>query len=880
MRWYQRFFRRERTEKRLDAELRFHIEQRIADLVAGGVAPEEARRQARLEFGGLDQVKEECRDVGASHIIETFVQDIRYGLRQLRRNPGFTAVVVLTLALGIGANTCIFSILNSLFLRGLPVPEPERVVSFSDSNFSWKDYVTYRDEGKSFASLSASYLFPFPVNLNSTEPPQHIEGELVTGNFLTTLGIKPILGRGFLPYEDEISSPATVVMLSYKLWRTGFGGDPDIVGKTIRLDNKGYTVVGVMPSDLRTVDFGMAPDLWAPMATLPQLDPTEAMARPFTTDEQGFWIFGRLKPGVSRQKAAAEVNLINDQMHTVAGKMEHRPVPLTTAGVLPSVLGRIFLGFSAVLMVVAGLVLLIACFNIANLLLARGTSRRKETAIRLALGAGRGRVIRQLMTENVILAFPGAAVGFLLALAATRAAARVHLPLALPIALNFAPDLRVVLVTAGLAVLTSLMFGLAPSARATRVDVGASLKDSGTASTDFATQRTRKVLVMVQVAVSVVVLVAGGLFLRSLRNGLSINLGFQPESLLVVKVDPAPQGYSGDRTAFFFQQLEQRVSRIRGVRSASVVAPLPLSIFSSPRHFSVPDKSGTVDANLHVVGPHYFETMGIPLLRGRSFGDIPASSPAVAVINRAMAERLFPDRNALGQRVGWENGKENKVYEIVGVAGNTKSKTVGEAFQPCFYELAGQNPKDLQGFSSFGGVSLVVKTVGEPKAMVPIVQQQVESLDPSLPVYGVETMQEQIGDSLVLTRLAASFLGVFGLLALALAAVGLYGLMSYTVVARTREIGIRMALGASAERTVFLLAKQGLITVGVGLAVGFAASIAVGHLVSGLLYGVSGFDPATFIAVPITLLFVACLAILLPARRAAKVDPMVALRYE
>ena len=358
-----------------------------------------------------------------------------------------------------------------------------------------------------------------------------------------------------------------------------------------------------------------------------------------------------------------------------------------------------------------------------------------------------------------------------------------------------------------------------------------------------------------------------------------IDLGFRPENLLVVRVDPTAQGYSRERSALFFQQLEERVSKLPRVLSASVVAPLPLGSFSSGRVYSVSGTSRTIDANRHMVGPRYFETMGIPLLRGRGFRDIAASSPPVAVINLVMAERLFPDENPVGQRVGWGHGKESTVYEIVGVAGNTKSKTIGEALTPCLYELAAQNEKDLELFSSLG-ISLVVKTVGKPMAVVPVVQHEVERLEPGMPVFGVETMEEQVGKSLVLARLAASFLGVFGFLALTLAAVGLYGLMSYTVAARTREIAIRMALGASAERTLSLLARQGLSIVGVGLAAGLAASLAVGRLVSSLLYGVGSFDALTFIAVPSMLVCVACFAILLPARRATKVDPMVALRYE
>jgi predicted permease len=419
------------------------------------------------------------------------------------------------------------------------------------------------------------------------------------------------------------------------------------------------------------------------------------------------------------------------------------------------------------------------------------------------------------------------------------------------------------------------MFGLAPAARATRLDVNASLNDSGAASTAFASQWTRKVLAMVQVAVSVVVLVAAVLFLHSLWNGFSIDLGFRPENLLIARVDTTAQAYSKERSALFFQQLEERVSGLPGVRSASVVMPLPVGTFSSGSQVSVPGTSRTIDANRHVVGPRFFETMGIPLLRGRDFRGIAASSPLVTVINRALAERLFPNENPIGQRLRWWD----KVYEIVGVVDNSKSSTIGEAPTPCLYQLTAQHETDLQTFSSLG-INLVVRTAVKPKAVAALVQQEVERLDPNLPVYGVETMEEQVGKSLVLARLVASFLAVFGFLALTLAAVGLYGLMCYTVAARTREIAIRMALGASAARTLSMLARQGLSTVGVGLAAGLAAGLAVGRLVSSLLYGVASFDPLTFITVPIVLVFVACFAILVPARQAAKVDPMVALRHE
>jgi predicted permease len=611
--------------------------------------------------------------------LETFWQDVRYGLRQLNRNPGFSAVVVITLALGIGANSAVFSVLNGLFLRVLPVPHPERVVTFSDDSHSWPDYLAYRDQAKSFESLSTSFGLLFTANLNSSHPPQHVYGSLVTGNFLTTLGVKPALGRGFLPDEDQLGSPKPVVILSYKMWRSQLGGDPAILGKSIRLNSATYTVVGVMPSEIRTVDFGMTPDLWAPIATWQQWKPVEeSRGNPFNDPNwTSFGIFGRLRAGVALRAAQAELNVISDRLRKAAGKKERQPIALTPAGIMPGELGQFFLGISVVVSVIAGLVLLIACVNIANLLLARGTSRRREIAIRLAVGASRGRVIRQLMIGNLILALLGGAAGLPLAWAAAEAAARVDLPLTMPITFNFSPDLRVVLVTAAIAVVTSLLFGLAPAVRATRQDVNALLKDGDATSTGSATRWTRNVLVMIQVAVSVVVLVAAALFLHSLWNGFSTNLGFRPQNLLIVRVDTAAQGYSQERSARFFEQLEEQVGKLPGVHAASVVAPLPLSFVGSGRDFSVSGTSRTINAQLRIVGRRYFETMGIPLLKGRDFRDIEVTATPVAVISRAMADRAFPNENPVGRRIGWQHEQNKQAYEIVGVVGDTKSKTIG-----------------------------------------------------------------------------------------------------------------------------------------------------------------------------------------------------------
>ena len=896
MRWIYKFplrlrslFRKSRVEQDLSKELRFHLEKLIEEHAAKGMTPEEARYAALRELGGVEQIKEECRDMRRMNYVENFLQDVRYGLRQLRRSPGFAAVAVLTLALGIGANTAIFSILNALLLRELPVPEPERVVRFSSGSFSYPDYVDFRDQSSAFEGLCGDYEIPVMANLSSSHAPERVMGTLVTGNFFSTLGVKLALGRGFLPGDDRLSDAKSVVILSHRFWRRRFGADQGIVGKTLRLNNVSYTIVGVTSPDFQGVFFGLAPDFWAPMALLPQLAPFEqSVAHPLTNrSEGGFDILGRIKAGTLRSQALAEANVINDRIRKAAGKKEKVPVSLENPARLPGDIGQFAFGVTAVLMVVAGLVLLIACVNVMNLLLARATMRRKEFAIRLAIGASRSRLVRQLVTGNLLLSLPGAILGFLFSVFAMAAISRLQLPLPIPLALNFTPDIRVLLLAAALAVVTTLVFGLAPALQATRPDVAAFLRDGDSSSGSQRGRRLRNGLVLAQVAASVVALVAASLFLHSLKNASSMDLGFDPKNLLVLRLDPKLQGYSNEKSELFFRQLYQQVAELPGVRAASFVTPLPLAIVSSGRQITDPTTRKTVDdVRVHVVGAHYFETMGIPLLRGRTFSHETSPSSSVAVISQAMAKDLFAGQDPVGRTIEGEGfgarGTERRIYEVIGVVGNTKSKTVGEQLSPCLYLLMDQNPYEWAGFSSFvgSGVSLLIRTAGDPSRMADPVLRQVRKLDPDLPVYGIETMEEQVGKALLIAQVAATLLSVFGGLGLTLAGIGLYGVMSYSVSCRRREIAIRMALGASAPGTLRTIAREGVLCVAAGLAVGFGIAALVSRFASSLLYGVSAADPLTFVTVPLVLLSVAGVAVFLPARRATKVDPMVALRYE
>jgi predicted permease len=807
-------------------------------------------------------------------------QDLRYALRMMARNPGFTAIAVLTLALGIGANSVIFCILNALLLRSLPVPEPERVVRISASG-SYLDYVDFRDQARSFEGLAADYEIPVVANLSSGHPPDRVFGVLVTGNFFSLLGVKPVLGRGFAPDEDQVSSPKPVVILSYGLWRRRFNGDPEIVGKAVRLNGGSYSVIGVAPQEFHGVFFGLLPDFWAPMAVLPQIDPFEAKQRPFTNrDEGGLDVIGRIKPGVTRREALAEVNLIHNRIRMAAGKKDTQPVSLENPATLPGDVSGFALGLTAVLMTVSALVLLVACANLANLLLARAMGRRKEIAIRMAIGVSRGRLIRHLLTGNLLLSFLGAAAAFLLSAYAAVPISHLEMPVPFPFALDFTPDLRVLAATTGVAVLTTFLFGLAPALQATRSDVSSVLKDGESTSGGMRGRKSRNALVIAQVAISVVVLAAASLFLHSLRNEFSTDLGFRPDQMLVLRVDPKLQGYSDDKCLLFFRQLQQQVSTLPGVRAASFVAPLPLSLVSSGRDFTVPGTSKTINARMHVVGADYFKTMGIPLLRGRDFSYGARASSADAVISNSMAKELFGNEDPVGRTIHYEFRDDKRTYQIVGTVADAKSETIREEPEPTLYEFVDQNPEELGALFFFGGMSLVVKTAGSPAELITPVKQAVERLDPDLPVYGIETMEEQVGKYLLVGKLVATLLTVFGAVALILAAVGLYGVMSYSVACRTREIAIRMAVGASSQATLRMIAREALFPVVVGLGIGFALAAVAGRFVSSFLYGVGGGDPVTFVAVPLVLLSVACAAIIVPARRAAKVDPMVALRYE
>jgi len=811
--------------------------------------------------------------------MQTLWQDLRYGLRMLRRSPGFTAVAALSLALGIGANTAIFSVVNAALLRPLPVKEPDRLVGLyrkipqdrNHNRFSYPNYLDTRDRNQSFSGLAAYYFTP--LNLSGGGQTERLWGKVVSGNYFSTLGVEFTKGRAFLPDEDRTPGAHPVAVVSHGLWQRRFGGDPNLIGNTVTLNGQGFTIVGVAPASFRGTEVGMAPDVWVPMMMQAQALP----GRDFLTPRDVGWlrVVGRLKPGVSVAQAQAEMETLGAQL-----KREH-PEANEAFGiaVVPDFgLHPDFRGsarqFLLVLMGVVGLVLLIACANVANLLLARGRERWKEIGVRLALGAKRRRLIGQLLTESLLLSLLGAAISLALTPWISNGLEVLQqtgqaLPSVEPIGL----DGRVLGFTALVSLLAGVIFGLAPALQASKTDVIGALKDT-TANRESSKSRLRQVFVISQVALSLMLLIAAGLFIRSLRQAQRIDPGFKTENILLMSFDLSLQGYSAERGRAFYQQLEQRVGSLPGVEQVSFADNPPLSSDADATiiidGYTPPTGLEGVVINYSMVSPNYFQTLGIPLLRGRDFtSQDKVDAPGVVIINETAARRFWPGQDALGKRV--RLGKSVSA-EVIGVARDGKYVTLGEDPRPYIYFPMTQNYQS--------SAVLQARTVGDPAPVIAAVRREAQALDKDLPTFGVRTMKEHLRGSLMAPQLAATFLGIFGAMALLLATVGIYGVVAYAVSQRTREIGIRVALGAERLDILKMVLEQSLRLVVIGLLIGLAGALAATRLLESFLYGVGASDPATFIIVPLLLASVALLASYVPARRAMKVDPMVALRYE
>ena len=831
-----------------------------------------------------NEVAEKLRGGGG---VETLIQDVRYALRTLWKAPGFAAVVVVSIALAIAANATVFSVANGLLWGLLPVKDPGRLVVFSEANsFSYPDYHDYRDQTSDVFEGGVTANFPLiPASIGGMGEPERIWGQAVSGNYFSVLGVSPALGRSILPEEDRVVGRDAVVMISHALWMRRFAADPAVIGRAVALNGQRYTVVGVTPAGFTGASRGLIADFWVPLAMAEHIMPDLGL-EPLREHRDNQWLVlnARLKDGVSRKRAAAAVNLAKKRIDDTYRKDEkqHRPaLTLDSAGGLIGGSEGGALSLMAVMMVVVGLVLMVACANVANLLLARATGRQKEIAIRLAIGAGRRRLVRQLLTESVLLALAGAGVGFLLAAVAARAISRFELPLPFPIAFDFNVDGRVLAFTAGLSLLTGIVFGLAPALRATRPDLVAMLKNESAVFGRLSRFGLRNVLVVVQVSLSLVLLAGAGLFLRSLQHASVLDIGMKPDNILLMSFDPKLQQYSREKTQQFLTQLRTRVSALPGVRAVSYVDSLPLSIGGVGYDFKVKGGGGrgeqSLNTDVYQVGRGYFGLMGIPLRRGRDFSSTAGDDHAV-IVNETMARRAFGNEDPLGRQITADlMGEKNVLYTVAGVVRDSKSRTLGEGPQNCAYLFLEAAPDKV---FSFFGITVAVKTGNGPLGLVRPVRNQIAALDPDLAVFNIDTMQDHVNKSLLLPEISATLLGVFGAVGLTLAAVGLYGVMSYSVRRRTREIGIRMALGAQAGSVLKLVVRQGLALTAVGLAIGLGIALALGRFTASLLYGVSGTDLDTFVAVPAVLLAAALVAIVVPACRAAHVEPTTALRQE
>ncbi|HEV2500894.1 MAG TPA: ABC transporter permease [Terriglobia bacterium] len=890
MRWYQRLFRRARTERQLDAELRFHLEQQIADYIAAGMLPEEARRRARLEFGGLDQVKEECRDVGAAHFIETLIQDVRYGLRQLRRNPGFTAVAVLTLALGIGACTALFSVVNGVLLNPLPYPEPGRLVTvdaskpnFPNGSISYPNFLDWHRMNQCFSFFAVSR--PTGFLLTGVGAPEELNAAAVTSDFFPLLGIKPVLGRSFTSDEDRIGM-SHVAAISTDLWRQKFRGSSTVIGKEISLDGKGYTIVGIFPGHLDLpMGYFSAVDVYIPLGQF---------GNPLLNNRlAGFFIHGiaRLKPGITLQQARDDMQRVTAYLAKVYPEAD-RGTGAALSPLTESIVGDVR-GFLLLLLGAVGFVLLIACVNIANILLARGNARSREMAVRSALGAGTMRLVRQMLSESAVLAMLGGAAGLAFAALGTRIALAV-LPATLPRASEVGIDGRVLWFTVIVSLCAGILFGTLPAIRTARRSAHESLKEGARGSAGGSRHRAQGLLISLQMALALVLLAGAGLLIRSLSQLWKVKPGFDPNHILIFNLALPPQMDHAQPEAIraALRNFDAAISSVPGAEAESLSwSTFPMYseddehfwVYGQPRPASDSQMHGMLD---YIVGPEYLKAMRIPLLAGRFFTEADNEhSRLVVAVDEAFARKYFPHESAVGKAICQGDQAHTFCYDIIGVVGHVMQWGL---------DTDSENPLRAQVYFPFmqlpdsvvslvSGTSVVVRSRGNDVRLIASIRRASDRLNRNEVLTSFQSMHGIIQSSLAPRRFAMMLLGAFAAFALFLAGIGLYGVVAYAVGQRTHEIGIRMALGAQRRDVFRLVIGQGLGLALIGLAIGAAASLILIRLLSSfsqLLYGVSKSDPPTFIAVSVALLAVALLACYIPARRAAKVNPMTALRHE
>jgi putative ABC transport system permease protein len=824
--------------------------------------------------------------------MQILLQDLRYGARMLLKNSGFMVVAVITLSLGVAANTAVFTLVNAALFKPMPVREPERLVALYTTdpnsrfpgNFSFPDYRDYRDHNEVFSDLFVH----LGVNVSLRESRGKAEliwGELVTSNYFTGLGVAPELGRMLAPADETAQGAPPIVVLNHSFWKRRFGGDPGVVGRVVKLNGFDFTIIGVAREGFSGTRFlGYIPDVWIPLMIYARLVPdSEHML-----EDRGFMAFnvnGRLKPGVTIAQATAAMDVrarqlaqayprtnTNIGVGMVPGSSKTNPV-IARMGFLPIVAGLI--------MGLVSLVLLVACANVANLLLAQASTRRREIAIRLALGASRWRLIRQLLTETMMLSVAGGALGLLLASWATEIVPMFDPELDFA-TMNYKYDLsldyRILGFTLLVSILTGVIFGLAPALEASKPDLVTTLKGEATAALSGRRRFSlRDLLVVSQVALSLMLLVCAGLFVKSMRNAQELNPGFETKRILLSSVNVSLFDYSETKGRNFYKQALERIRALPDVEAASLAAPLPLDAYTSGGSVVIEgyiprDENERIAINHSIVGHDYFQTMNTPIVEGRAFTDRDNErAPRVVIVNETMARHYWPNQNPIGKRIHLDDA-QSPALEVVGVAKDGKYLFLGEPPTEYLFLPFQQNYR--------GQMTLIARAAGRPEAVAASIRQEVANIDGELPVYSVKTMPKFLDRLLNGPKSVAVMVSIFGVIALLMAAVGLYGVISYLVAQRMREIGIRMALGANAADVLRLIVQQGMRLAMVGVAIGVTAAAALAQLMKSLLYGVSGADPTVFVVVSLTLVAATLLACYLPARRATKVDPMIALRCE
>jgi predicted permease len=871
----------------LREEMETHLEMKAAELRDSGLTESEARDAARRQFGNLTMRQEESRDAWIARWLKDFIQDLQIAARTLRKQPGFAVVAVLSSALGIGTCSLIFAIANFALFRPLPVSEPSQLMSVTARNLvrgkigqplSYPDFEDIR-QSHSFQSTSAIFQF-MPVIISSNGEPKRYWGSVVTANYFQTVRPAFALGGGFDPARDDRKDGPPVVVLSNKMWLSRFNSDPGMIGRIIDLNNRKVNVIGVTGPGFQGTEGLFSCDLWLPFSMFDTLAEAAGLSRDRLQDRGAQWLLaaGRLRDGINANAALAEISVIGSRLQAAyPATNKNRGFHIEQAGLVNPGLRKLLVLCFFLLLGAAVLVLGASCANIANLLLARSLARQKEIATRLAISAGRWRLIRQLLTESMILALLGGAGGYALSYLGVRTAGQLRIPLALPVDFTISLDYRVILFCIALSGFTGVAFGLVPALRATRFDLVSALKEEHAQGGTARSFSLRNILIVAQVTISMVLLIGSGLFMRSLLSAYRIDPGFTQRALLLLAFDPNLNHYTTTETRQIVDTILERTGAISGVESACLTSSVPLSLAGTQGGFvpddRVPDEeNGFIPADIYSISPRFFETLGIRMLEGEDFRS-GAVGEDIVIVNQAVADRAFPGQNPVGRRILYAG----KMCRIIGLVATVKSRSIGEDPRPCLYLPIARN---LRGNDSLTGINLVLRTRGNAAGYAPVVRQTIRGIDPTLSVFDIRTMESHLSQALFFPRAIAWLFGAVGLMGLLISTIGLYGVMSFTVARQGREIGIRMALGARRIQVIGMILRQGLLLTVIGSTIGTGLALGLSRVAASMLYGISPTDMATFSGVTLFLVLVASMASLVPALRAASIDPNHILKHE